>query len=232
MEKIDAFCLIADVAQSRINPKAKELDTMITSLNREFHKDLLTNFTVRAGDEIFGLATDFRKGYAMFKELYYLARTNKVSLYVGVGFGNIYKQNLDNPEEVNGPAIWYASDALKKVKEAPSSHRWLHSMHDHFKYFFHVEDHVQESLFLNYYVSFVFEKVMKRTDKQIEAIRLLTKYPHLTYEEIGQKLGYTKANAQVNLSNLLSRAKYRLIKEAEEEFLRFIEKTANRMGNL
>ena len=85
-------CISADVIDSRIKSKHKELQDITNELNLKYENVLITKFTVRAGDEIFGIVNGFDNGYSVFKTLFKLSNKNKVPLYVGVGFEDILNQ--------------------------------------------------------------------------------------------------------------------------------------------
>src|SRR3954470_20173333 len=113
MENIEAVCIKGDIIGSRKIGKEIQLKSIVQELNSIFEGNILTDFTVRFGDELFGVVNDFEVGYKVFRELFFLSREYKVPLYVGVGFGNIVNRNLKNPDDVNGQAIWNSADALE-----------------------------------------------------------------------------------------------------------------------
>lgn len=224
LEKIKAVCIKGDIIGSRKNGKEKQLKTIIKELNSKFESNLLTDFTLRFGDEIFGIIDDFRVGYEVFKELFYLSRKYNLPLYVGVGYGEIPNENLKNPDEVNGLAIWNAADALEFLKSSTFRGKSaIHSLDKNFKFKFIIGNDNDHSSIVNYLVYFIFEKIKKRTEKQSTAIRLIQKYPDLKYDEIGGYLEYNNENRKVSVSNLLIRAEYNLVKDAEEELIKLIK---------
>lgn len=223
MKTIPAVCIRGDIISSRVNRKEKELRTIADRLNREFQGHLIIDFTVRSGDELFGIVADFRSGYEAFKELYYLSKKYTVPLYVGVGFADIFNENLDNPDQVNGPAIWNATDALEFLRTTNfRGKNTIYSLDKNFKCQLLVGTDRENHSLINYFIYFIFDKIRKRTEKQTEAIRLLEKNPDLPYEEIGKSLHYREENRIANVSKLLARADYQLVKNAEEELLKLI----------
>lgn len=229
-----AVCLIADVIDSRINKKERELKNVIQKMNEIFKDQLILPFYVRAGDEIFGIVHNYSIGYDVFKKLYTLSKRFEIPFYVGIGFGEIFYESSKDREEINGPAIWRAADALQMVKtggEIPyiqkrRSFQMIQRLDDQFKFFFLLENNYEDSFMMNYYVYFILERVQKRTPRQRNAIHLVETYPSLTYEEIGKKLGYDGKNTRIYVSNLLSRGEYQLIKEAERELKAYLYRKA------
>lgn len=223
MDKIPAVCIKGDIIGSRVNRKERELKGIVDHLNHEFNGHLITEFTIRAGDEFFGIVNRFRSGYEVFKEIYYLSQKFRVPLYVGVGFGDIFNESLDDPERVNGEAIWNASDALEFLRTTNFRGKdAIHSLDESFKYDMLIGNDRENSSIINYYIYFIFDKIRKRTEKQTKAIRMLEKNPDLTYGELGEYLNYREEHRIVNVSKLLARAEYQLVKHAEEELLKLI----------
>lgn len=223
METIKAVCIKADIIGSRKNGKEIQLKSIVQELNTTFEKNLLTNFTVRFGDELFGIANDFEAGYKVFRELFLLSRKYKVPLYVGVGFGNIVNKNLKNPDNVNGQAIWNSADALEFLQLSTFRGKSaIQSLDKYFKFKVIIGNNNPDSSIANYMLYFILEKITKRTEKQSKAIRLLEQYPTLNYEQIGNYLDYEGENRKANVSNLLIRAEYNIVKDAEEELIKLI----------
>ncbi|HLS36195.1 MAG TPA: SatD family protein [Bacillota bacterium] len=230
MEYNESVCLLADVIDSRKNRKYKQLHALAGKLNNVFQKQLIVPFQVRAGDELYGVVEQFQVGYDAFQHLYRLSKNKQIPFYVGVGFGTIYFEPEQNEANANGPAIWRAADALKMTKikgemslmERKKAFQYIQRFDDTFKFFFYVDQDLENNFLLNFYVYFLLEKIEQQTPRQREAIQLIEKYPTLTYEEIGKKLGYEGENIRIYVSNLLRRGEYHLIKEAEKELKRFL----------
>jgi hypothetical protein len=214
-------CLSADVIDSRFKSKHKELQDITNELNFKYENVLITKFTVRAGDEIFGIVNGFDNGYSVFKELFKLSKTFKVPLYVGVGFEDILNQNLTDPNTVNGKAIWNSADAIKILKDSKKKKN-LKSLDKNFLFLFLVGNNFNNYMAINYLLYFIMEKVIKRTEKQNKAIELIENNPNKNYKELGLKLDYDINNSESNISKLLNRAEYNIVKEAEENLVSLI----------
>lgn len=221
MEFIKSVCITADVMNSRKNGKESKLEDIVTHLNNKFKNNLITKFSVRAGDEIFGILEDFKVGYQAFKELYNLSKTHKVPLYVGVGFGDIKNEDITKENKVNGVAIWNSADALSTLKNNKYHMRAIQSLDENFKFLFIVGENYSKSMIVNYLLYFILEKIKKRTPKQTEAIEIIEENPDLNLEVIGKMLDY-ELNATSNMSKLLKRGEYLIVKEAEQELIQLI----------
>ncbi|WP_067841733.1 hypothetical protein [Amphibacillus sediminis] len=221
MELIEnCVCLTADVINSRAKDKLTELAQIVAALNRTNRQAIVTPFTVRAGDELFGIVKSFTVGYRAFKELHRLASQLDIALYVGIGFGSIYNNQLENPNQVNGQAIWNAADALELVKGRKTKHRL--DVSDHFRYHLIIGNNDPVYQAMHDLLYFIMEKIVKRTDKQHQAVYLLEQHPDHLHKELGEQLGYQGKHAEANFSKLLNRADYTLVKEAEQHMIETI----------
>ena len=216
-EQLQAVCILADVIASRSIDKKQELRGIVDNLNTIFGEVSLSRFVVRNGDEIFGILQSFADGYNALKQLYYESEASSVPLYVGVGFGYITNEDLNNPHEVNGSAVWSASEALGTVK----SERIVTTKNSVISKSFKFRMKLAEELsapdeILNYQAYFILERMRKRTDRQTEIVRAIEREgQHIQYEQLGEQYGYDH-NKSVNISKLLSRAEYHLVAGAED----------------
>src|SRR5690625_7462062 len=80
------------------------------------------------------------------------------------------------------------------LMERKKAFQYIQRFDDTFKFFFYVDQDLENNFLLNFYVYFLLEKIEQQTPRQREAIQLIEKYPTLTYEEIGKKLGYEGEN--------------------------------------
>lgn len=222
MEFIKGVCITADVMNSRKNGKDSKLEEIVTHLNTKFKDNLVTEFSLRAGDEIFGILKDFKIGYRAFKELYHLSKIHKVPLYVGVGFGDIKNEYLAYENKVKGVAIWNSADALSMLKNKKYHMRAIQSLDKDFKFMFIIGESNHNNMIVNYLLYFILEKIKKRTPKQSEAIETIEKNPDLNLEVIGEMLDYESKNATSNMSKLLKRGEYLIVREAEQELINLI----------
>lgn len=218
---IHAVCFTADVIDSRENGKEAELDEIALLLNEKHSNTCITPFTKRAGDEIFGVVSNFADAYIVLKDFFQLSVKKAVPLYVGVGIGTVKRQNVKDPNTVNGSAVWNAADALKLVKENNSKVKNFRNDASTFRYFIYADEDYIPYMLVNYMTSFVFEKMEKRTAKQAEVIEIMESFPSLSLEAVGNKVGYQK-NASTNISKLLHRAEYHVVHGAEIELINFL----------
>ncbi len=77
-EKIPALCIIADVIASRHTDKKNELRKMTEVINNQFPDSILTEFTVRNGDEVFGILSKYSEGYRVLKNMLILSEEQHV----------------------------------------------------------------------------------------------------------------------------------------------------------
>lgn len=231
-DEIPCICLMGDVIASRKEEKHKQLKKMVSILNKQLEEALLTDFTIRSGDEIFGNISNFPDGYRALKEMLRLSNELDVPLCIGVGMGFILNNDLMNPHEVNGQAIWDAADALHILKnEKPHSSKGMQATKT-FKFYFHSSVGIPYEV-VNYHVYFLFERIVKRTDKQKEAVETVDKWAAShSYEEMGTILGYDKYPA-TNLSKMLARAEFHLVAEAEKglcDLLKYFQQQIQEKG--
>lgn len=221
-DSIKAVCITADVIGSRKNGKEVELDEAVSLLNKKYGGQSITPFTKRAGDEIFSVLANFSDTYYVLKDLLKLSNQRNIPLYVGVGLGVVNNEHVDNPHAVNGTAIWNSADALKSVKENDSTVKYFRNDGATFRYFLYADDSDVPYKLLNYMISLLFEKIGKRTEKQIQAIDMVEQFPTLTQEAIGKKLGYEK-NAASSVGKILYRAEYHFVHETEVEITKLLD---------
>jgi hypothetical protein len=221
-DRIQGICMIADVMSSRKTDKKEELKKIVSVLNHMFKDRLLTEFTIRSGDEIFGILKKFPDSYLALKKMLRLSDELNVPLYVGLGIGLIANQDLNNPHEVNGPAIWDAADALSILKKEKSgTNKGVH-VRKTFKLYFYSSSGLPYQV-LNYQVYFLFERLLKRTDKQNEVVEAVDDLADSnSYDEIGKRFGYAKFPA-TNISKLLARADYHLVANAENSLFKLLD---------
>lgn len=231
---INCVCITADVIGSRTNRKEKELQEIVQYLQEKYDDKCVTAFTKRFGDEIFGILYHFADAYRVLKDLYILSFKHDIPLYVGVGMGSVEGDHLEDPHNVNGHAVWNSADALKLLKKDDKKVKHFKNEAATFKYFIKANDQDIPSMLLNYMISFIFEKISKRTPKQSEIIERVEANPDLNFEEIGIQLGYEK-NPSINISKILRRAEYHLVYGAEEELIKFLEhlqRNTEKEGNI
>lgn len=213
-DALSALCIIADVKSSRAVDKKNELREITEIINSKVESRLITPFSVRNGDELFGILNTYSDGYHVLKELFMLSEEKSTPLYVGIGLGFITDEDLNNPHEVNGSSIWHASSALSNLKNKKNRIQPPNSASKTFSWQVKATSSIPyESL--NYHIYYLFERLMKRTDKQREVVQAVEELNDSNnYTEIGQKLGIDN-NIAVNISKTLARADYHLVADAE-----------------
>lgn len=222
--KIPGFCIMADVMDSRSSEKKQELRQLVDAVNKRYSPACLTEFAVRNGDELFGILRRFSDGYGVLKLLFQESERLHIPLYAGAGIGQLADEDLHNPHEVNGSAVWSASDALKIAKSERTSPGKIKAVRKTFKYYIQASEELRIPYeHINYQVFFLFERIQKRTEKQKEIIRTLETSPdNVNYERIGERFGYD-TNKSVNVSKLLQRADYHLIAGAEHSLIALLD---------
>lgn len=221
------MCIISDVMSSREVDKKNELRSIVDAINVKYKKVCLTPFVVRNGDEIFGILSDISSGYKVIKDLLMLSEELKVPLYVGAGIGFVNNEDLDNPHEVNGSAIWSAADALKLLKNEDRKIKIFTDIHKTFKLYIDSKTNIP-FINLNFQIYFIFERILKRTNQQKDIVKRVEEADGKSYEEIGIDFGYQK-NPQNNVTKILYRADYPLISGAEESLSSLLQYVQNHL---
>lgn len=230
-DKLPSLCIIADVMGSRSDDKKQELRQIVDMINDHYGTKCLTRFVIRNGDELFGILRYLSDGYGVIKLLFEQSELIKIPLYVGIGIGYVNQEDLHNPHEVNGTAVWSAADALHAVKSNRTGAGRQITVRRTFKFDIQSTEELEiptESL--NYMLFFLFERMQKRTEKQREIIRTLEATPEemVHYDWIGEQVGYD-SNKSVNVSKMLQRADYHLIAGAEQSLITLLEYIQNQI---
>ena len=230
MDTISSFCIIADVIGSRGSGKAALLPEVAEVLNSKVRSDCLIPFTLRAGDELFAVFSKIQTGYHAFRLLYRHAREYRLGFYVGMGIGKIDGGQYLDSDRINGPVIWRASDALEELKREPDSEVLKVLAKQNFRYNLHASESGDLNLALETYLYFIMQRIMGRTSQQNLAIQLLEEHPDWNNAQLYWAVSGTdekkipQAYATANFSKLLARADFRLICEAEKNFVMLLEK--------
>jgi len=227
-------CLRADVIGSRGTRKAALLPEIAQALNARMQTDSLIPFTPRAGDELFAVFGSIQSGYQAFRWLHRQAHAHQLGFYVGFGVGGIEDAISADPERINGPAIWRASDALDELKREPLSEVLKIISKRDFRYNLHGSENSAVNLALETYLYFVMQKVESRTVQQNLAIQLFEEHPDWTNAQLYWQVSGTDekrvpvANATANFSKLLARANYHFVREAEESLMALLQSLSER----
>lgn len=220
----ERFCaaIAVDLKDSRKFSSEKVLSRIVDDLNHTYQQSLVTPFSVRMGDEIIGAVANFSDAFLVFRDLYHQTKLQKVGLYVGLGFGMIDTEERIDVHRVNGSAIRSAITARDSYVKQQTESSIFNKHHANLQFFTYAENEMIPYNALNHYLHYILEKWEMRTDKQNRIINLLDENQELTYKEIGNLLGQPQ-NAESNISRLLTRADYRLVKDAEKSLLDLLD---------
>lgn len=220
-DQISAICIIADVMESRKNKKDRELEYVVQSLNNKYEKNSLIPFSKRMGDEVFGVLANYSDAYYVFKDLFHLSQQKTIPLYVGIGIGYVFANEIPDAHQINGTAVWNAADAINYLKNNDSIIKYFKNKQETFKYFFFANEQNVPDMLINYMTALLIEKIESRTDRQEEVIRVYEAHPEETHEEIGKRLEY-ELNPGLNVSKTLSRSHYHFVQSAEQELIQLL----------
>jgi hypothetical protein len=214
ISKRQFVCIAADVVQSRNQHELpKYLTECVHVLNETFENVLHISFQIRNGDEIIGVLTRFSSGYEAAIQMKECLQKVGIDLYIGVGYGPLDDPYEQDVHRLHGPAVWnafFARDQMLKQNRA-ESRLWSLEKDKAHRLFAYSESFSYQAV--NALIFNIVLRKEKRSAKQNDTIEMVERYPHLTYEEIGKKLGYSSPRS--NVSQLLARANYQLVREME-----------------
>jgi hypothetical protein len=199
------------------------LPEIVETLNKQADADWIIPFKLRSGDELFSVFTSISAGFRAFFKLHQIAKTYKVGFYVGIGVGKLEPENRADQHRINGPAVWRASDALKELKQKPSSEVLKSISKIDFRYNLYGSDNKDLNLALEFYFHFLMQRIEALTPQQNLAIQLFEEHPDWNNAQLYWTVSGTDesqvpaAYATANFSKLLARADYRLVGEAVEK---------------
>ena len=217
-------CIAIDVINSEnIKDKGmmrKKLRLIANELNKSYQDSLYVPFGVRQGDELIGVVDTFAKGFKVFQDIRVLAWEYDISMYFGLGLGRLETGKVTNLHNINGSAIINAFRArdifLKQNKSLYINPK------DNVRFYAKGDPDFPTSI-INVMVYNIYSG---HTTKQQEAINLYESNPDLTYEELGERLGYDEYPKE-NVGKLFKRAKYKLYKNMQEELIDFLIQLQN-----
>lgn len=228
MDLQQCFCIKSDVISSRLTNKVDLLPGMAEKLNDRYQQELITPFTIRAGDELFAVINTIQNGYQVFKTLFSMAGKDNIPLYVGLGIGSIESQHLKDSERINGTAIWRASSALDELKKKPDFEVLKHVSKSRFRYNLHVGQDESVNRAVETYLYFIISRISKRTSRQKQAVEAREDHPDWSNDRLFRYINRTEDNsinteyAIANFSKLLMRSDYQLVREAETAFIHLL----------
>lgn len=228
MDLQQCFCIKSDVISSRSTGKVDLLPGMAEKLNDQYRQELITPFTIRAGDELFAVVNSIQRGYQVFKTLFSMAGKDNIPLYVGLGIGSIEPQYLEDSERINGTAIWRASSALDELKKKPDFEALKHVSKSRFRYNLHVSQDESVNQAVETYLYFIMSRINKRTPRQKQAVEARENHPDWSNDQLFRYVSKTENKyisteyAIANFSKLLMRADYQLVREAENAFIHLL----------
>jgi len=92
-------------------------------------------FSIRMGDEIFGVLAHFTDAYDVLKDLFQLSQQERIPFYTGIGIGHVFVNGISDQHQINGTAIWNAADAIDYLKNDHSMVKHFKNKQETFKYF-------------------------------------------------------------------------------------------------
>jgi hypothetical protein len=210
------FCIAGDIKKSSDFNSAALLNEMVNFLNTNYKTALITPFDIRLGDEIIGTVDSFSVGYRIVFDLHRIMREHHKGMYLGIGFGKIDNPEIKSIHRVNGSAIRSAikarDDYLKK--RHPDS-ELFQRIENPISSYAAVEDITFPCKALNHLLNEILDKLDNQTEKQMEVVKYYEQSASITYKEIAQQMGDSTEN-EANISKILKRANYSLIKDAKE----------------
>lgn len=206
----------------------QKLTKIINTLNKHYIDNLVVPFQIRGGDEILGVLSSFSKGFGAYRNIRKLAWKYHIELYFGLGFGKLDTGTITDINRINGSAVINACRAVDNYLKNDSVKSSVYINRDQHVKFFALGDEDVPYEAINALVYTIYSELNK-SDKQKELIKLMELYPNMTYEEIGIKLGYTKNNAKVNVSKLLSRSDYQIYKQMQKDLWKLLDRLQKNM---
>ncbi|MHA1259231.1 MAG: SatD family protein, partial [Candidatus Heimdallarchaeaceae archaeon] len=192
--------LRGDVVGSRmLEDKAlfwKKLDSVISRINKEFSEVLLYKIEISNGDEITGVCTRVRDSFIISSRLIEYLYPFKIRIVISEG--KIDQQRKTRKlGELDGEVFWFASEEMKKLKKSKRLFSFFLSRREHRR--------ITSSL-----ANLLSELKYEWTNKEKEIIQL---YDALRNQiQVAQRLNIS----QQSVSDGLRRAKYKIIREAEQ----------------
>ena len=185
----------------------EELKNALRVVNRRFDEEIPAKFMVVGGDSFQGMLSSPKYLF----DIYYVFFENiGRQFYLGIGVGDISTGLSENVGEIDGEAFHKASEALERAKK---ENIWIV-----FKSEWEIEGVV--TCLLN----FMADVMWNWTKRQREIVTYYRKEKNekssVTLEEVAEDIGIKKQT----LSKILKRSKYKLLKEAEDTFVDFINR--------
>lgn len=115
--------------------RMKSWNQLLLFLNEKYGQACITQFSKRIGGEIFGVLANYSRAYDVLKDLFRLSNQRNIPLYVGIGIGTVKDKNINDEHNVNGTAIWNASDAIKRLKDNEQLIKYFRNKEGTFNFF-------------------------------------------------------------------------------------------------
>ncbi|MGP4079559.1 SatD family protein [Pseudalkalibacillus sp. R45] len=219
---MSCVCIACDVKHSRQLDKEqlqKALLKCAEHLNEVWKEELLVPFDVRNGDELLGVQKSYSAGYLAIEEISTRLAADGIYVYVGIGLGELDTTN-STIHTMNGSAVLNALDARDQfLKDNHAEAKYWHFNEENSSFFFYSKDYPYQSL--NALIFSIYEKIINRSDKQKEVIKLVEKNKNATYEEIGREIGYKSPKSTV--SYLLSRSDYHTVNRMKSSLIELLD---------
>lgn len=216
------YTIKADIHASTQNKKYQDLSKLVMHVNEDLDirypkDDTLIKLMIRSGDELFGIYKDSKLFLEVYQRLIAEAKTYKIPLYIGLGYGLI--ENVTRDEHlVNGPSIWQATKALESIGKGIGKYDEKLGSNIQVKVLF---TDIEESNKVYQTLIYLFsEKILKRTKEQSIAVKLMKKYPNKSYSELydlidPKNISYQDdaENKRIKFTKYLQRAEYHLVND-------------------
>jgi len=181
------------------------LKNALMTINKRFEDAIIAEFIVVRGDSFQGMMSSpehlFDVYYALFENI-------GCQFYLGVGIGGISTRLSENVGEMDGEAFHRAFNALEQAKR---ENVWIK-----------FESGWEIDKIITCLLNFTVDVMWSWTERQKEVImhykKVKSRRGDVTLEEIADDMKVTKQT----VSKILKRSKYRMIEEAERNFVDFI----------
>lgn len=218
------ICLKLDVVGSRNQKYKPWVDQLIDQLNQTEIQFVIVP-TRRAGDEVFMVLNNMKLAWTCIRVIYRHVRRTNQSIYLGIGRGEVSSEEHSS-EEIEGTAIWRASDALSELKEKPSNEVLEEIAKSSFHYNIKVSDQNRCNDYHRLVLYGILSKMERRTKLQQDASDFKFFFPNQSNKWYAERLfqGQGSANAEVNFSKHLIRGDHKLLAEMERNLIAYFDR--------
>lgn len=116
--------IIGDIVDSKKIPEEKRRDIQkklkktLDTINKQYHKNLASNFTITLGDEFQGLLKTPERIFEMLDTIELAMAEEQIEIRFGIGLGEITTK-IDPALSIgaDGPAYWHARTAIEYIHD-------------------------------------------------------------------------------------------------------------------